>query len=88
MFQFPKEPRKIKRRISSYERKLRQEQPQHGSISDGYGERYLLGPLCLVLGDLSGAIGIRTPGRLSLTGVRGNGTHVCGGSGRLGVVGR
>ena len=56
MFQFPKEPSKIKRRISSYERKLRQEQLQHGSISDGYGKRYLLGPLHLVLGDLSGAI--------------------------------
>ncbi len=56
MFQFPKEPSKIKRRISSYERKLRQEQMQRGTISDGYGKRYLIGPLYLVLGDLQGAI--------------------------------
>ena len=56
MFQFPKEPKKIKRRINSYERKLRQEQMQHGTISDGYGKRYLIGPLYLVLGDLQGAV--------------------------------
>ena len=56
MVQFPKEPRKIKRRIDSYERKLRQEQTQHGAISDGYGKRYLIGPLYLVLGDLQGAV--------------------------------
>jgi hypothetical protein len=57
MFQFPKEPRKIKQRINRYERELRKEYEKHGFISDGYGKRYLLGPLYLILGDLSGAIG-------------------------------
>jgi hypothetical protein len=56
MAQFPKEPRKIKRRINSYKRKLRQEQMERGTISDGYGKRYLIGPLYLVLGDLQGAV--------------------------------
>ena len=56
MFQFPKEPGKIRERINRYERGLRKEYKRHGFISDGYGKRYLLGPLYLVLGDLAGAI--------------------------------
>ncbi|OIO95445.1 MAG: hypothetical protein AUK03_05485 [Anaerolineae bacterium CG2_30_64_16] len=56
MFQFPKEPRKIKERISRYERELRKEYKKFGFISDGYGKRYLLGPLYLILGDLPRAI--------------------------------
>lgn len=56
MFQFPKTPSKMQERIKRYERDLRQEQRTHGFISDGYGKRYLLGPLYLLLGDLSGSL--------------------------------
>ena len=56
MFQFPKTPGKIRERIRRYERDLRREQKTHGFIDDGYGKRYLLGPLYLLLGDLSGAL--------------------------------
>lgn len=53
---FPKDPKKIRSRIKSYERSLRQEEKQTGFISDGYGKRYLLGPLYLLLGDNDGAL--------------------------------
>jgi len=56
MSQFPKEPKKIKARISRYERQLRKEYEMNGFIRDGYGKRYLLGPLYLLLGDIEGAI--------------------------------
>ena len=56
MFQFPKGPRKIRERINRYERKLRKEYEKSGFFNDGYGKRYLLGPLYMVLGDLPGAI--------------------------------
>lgn len=53
---FPKEPKKIKERISRYERELRKEYEKFGDIGDGYGKRYLLGPLYLLLGDIAGAL--------------------------------
>lgn len=53
---FPQDRKKIRARIRSYERKLQQEQDQHGMISDGYGKRYLLGPLYLLMDDLEGAL--------------------------------
>ena len=53
---FPKEPRKIRARITRYERELRKERDRFGYISDGYGKRYLLGPLYLLMGDVSGAV--------------------------------
>jgi hypothetical protein len=56
MSQFPKEPKKIRARITRYERELRKEYEMNGFIRDGYGKRYLLGPLYLLLGDLAGAI--------------------------------
>jgi hypothetical protein len=56
MYQFPKEPKKIRGRITRYERELRKEYEKYGSISDDFGKRYLLGPLYLILGDLAGAI--------------------------------
>ncbi|MCP4602199.1 MAG: hypothetical protein GY847_17065 [Proteobacteria bacterium] len=56
MYQFPKEPKKIRERIRRYERKLRKEQEELGALSDGYGKRYLLGPLYMLLGDTAGAI--------------------------------
>jgi hypothetical protein len=54
--QFPKEPKKIRARITRYERELRKESDKFGYIRDGYGKRYLLGPLYLLMGDLAGAV--------------------------------
>ncbi len=56
MHQFPQEPQKIRAQIKRYERGLRQERETHGFIHDGYGKRYLLGPLYLLMDDLEGAI--------------------------------
>ena len=56
MSQFPKGPTAIRARIRRYERALRKEYEQHGFFDDGYGKRYLLGPLYLILGDLAGAL--------------------------------
>jgi len=56
MFRFPTDPKKIKALIARYQRELRNEAKKFGSIHDGYGKRYLLGPLYLLLGDLPGAL--------------------------------
>jgi hypothetical protein len=56
MYQFPQEPKKIRARIKRYERGLRQELERYGAIDDGYGKRYLLGPLYLLMDDLAGAL--------------------------------
>ena len=48
---YPSDPKKLKARIRSYERSLRQ-----GGTNDGYGKRYLLGPMYLLLGDIEGAL--------------------------------
>lgn len=53
---FPDNPKKIKARIRSYERKLQEEQEEHGFINDGYGRRYLLGPLYMLIDDNEGAL--------------------------------
>jgi hypothetical protein len=53
---FPEEPKKIRARITRYERELRRERDKFGYISDGYGKRYLLGPLYLLMGDVEGAV--------------------------------
>lgn len=41
---FPTDPKKIRARIRSYERKLQKELDETGMIHDGYGKRYLLWP--------------------------------------------
>jgi len=56
MSQYPKEPKKIRARITRYERELRKERDKFGYIRDGYGKRYLLGPLYLLMGDTAGAV--------------------------------
>jgi len=56
MYEFPHEPKKIAATIKRYERSLRKEQEDVGTISDGYGKRYLLGTLYLLLGDTPGAM--------------------------------
>jgi hypothetical protein len=53
---FPKEKKKIIERINRYERSLKTEKRKFGSFDDGYGKRYLLGPLYILAGDLDGAI--------------------------------
>ncbi len=52
----PTDPKKIKARITRYERELRKEYQTHRFIDDGAGKRYLLGPLYLLIGDLAGAV--------------------------------
>jgi hypothetical protein len=47
---FPSDPKKLKARIRSYERLLAKD------MGDGYGKRYLLGPMYLLLGDVEGAL--------------------------------
>ncbi len=49
-------PRKIRERIRRYERLLRKEKEISGFYSDGYGKRYLLGPLYMLKDDLEGAL--------------------------------
>lgn len=56
MSQFPDEPLKIKERIRRYENSLRKEFKQFRYISDGYGKRYLIGPMYLLVGDTAGAV--------------------------------
>jgi tetratricopeptide (TPR) repeat protein len=56
MSQFPKDPSKIRARIRRYERSMRKEYETHGSIHDGYGKRYLLGILYLLMDDWDGAL--------------------------------
>ena len=52
----PDVQKKIKAKIRRYERSLRNEQTEHGFISDGYGKRYLLGPMYMQLGNIEGAL--------------------------------
>jgi len=53
---FPKDPKKIRARIRSYERKLQKEKEEYGDYSDGYGKRYLLGTLYLLMDDTEGSL--------------------------------
>jgi hypothetical protein len=53
---FPTDRKKIRARIRSYERKLQKELDETGMIHDGYGKRYLLGPLYLLMDDTEGAL--------------------------------
>ena len=52
---FPTDPKRIRERIRRYERDLRREL-EAGYGGDGYGKRFLLGPLYLLLGDVDGAL--------------------------------
>ena len=55
MSQFPKDPKKIRERITRYERNLANEKRKFGGVDDSAGKRYLLGPLYMLLGDIDGA---------------------------------
>ncbi len=52
---FPKTPKAIRDRIRRYERALKKELKE-GYGGDGYGKRFLLGPLYMLLGDVDGAL--------------------------------
>jgi tetratricopeptide (TPR) repeat protein len=52
---FPTEPRRIRERICRYERALKKEL-EEGFGGDGYGKRFLLGPLYMLMGDIDGAL--------------------------------
>ncbi len=52
---FPTDPKRIRERIRRYERALKKEL-EAGYGGDGYGKRYLLGPLYMLIGDVDGAL--------------------------------
>ena len=52
---FPTNPKRIRERIRRYERSLKKEL-EGGYGGDGYGKRYLLGPLYMLMGDVDGAL--------------------------------
>ena len=52
---FPTDSKRIRERIRRYERALKRELDA-GYRRDGYGKRYLLGPLYMLLGDVDGAL--------------------------------
>lgn len=52
---FPTDPKRIRERICRYERALKREL-EEGCGGDGYGKRYLLGPLYMLMGDVDGAL--------------------------------
>ena len=56
MSRFPNDPRKIEERIKRYEDDLHKEFKKSRYISDDSGKRYMIGPMYLLLGDVSGAI--------------------------------
>jgi tetratricopeptide (TPR) repeat protein len=56
MARLPQDPKKIRAQIKRYERSLTQERKTFGGIQDGAGNRYLLGPLYLLLDDIQGAL--------------------------------
>ena len=53
--ELPTSKKKIKQKIAGYRRALKKEYESHGMISDGYGKRYLLFYLYLLLNDLDKA---------------------------------
>ena len=51
------EQQKIRARLRSYERKLRNEKEKYGRYDDGAGKRYQVGPHYMLLDDNDGALG-------------------------------
>ena len=52
---FPTDPKRIRERIRRCERALKREL-EEGYGGDGYGKRFLLGPLYMLMGDVDGAL--------------------------------
>ena len=59
---FPSDSKRIRERIRRYERALKRELVE-GYGGDGYGKRYLLGPLYMLMGDVDGALALFRGGR-------------------------
>ena len=57
MLDIPTDPKKIRVRIRSYERKLHDDKRLYGVCHDGAGKRFFLAPLYMVMGDQKGALG-------------------------------
>lgn len=55
MAAFPKTEKGLRSRIDSYKESMQKERRKFGCIDDGYGKRYIIFWLYLVLGDLKGA---------------------------------
>ena len=53
---FPTDLKKLKSKISRYNRSFRIKEKQYGSIRDGAGKRYLLSPMHMLLGDNKAAL--------------------------------
>jgi hypothetical protein len=49
--QLSQDPKRVRARLRSYERKLQKEKEQYGHYGDGAGNRYHVGPHYLLLGD-------------------------------------
>ena len=56
MNEIDQDPRRIRARLRSYERKLQKEKERYGSYRDGAGNRYQIGPHYMLLGDDDGAL--------------------------------
>lgn len=56
MARLPKTPQKIQERIKRIEQALKLERRKYGGYDDSAGNRYWLGPLYLLAGDLPGAV--------------------------------
>ena len=52
---YPTDPKRIRQRIRRYERALKKEL-EDGYGGDGYGKRFLLGPLYMLMDDVDGAL--------------------------------
>jgi hypothetical protein len=53
---FPEDPVIARRRIRSYERSLAEDMREHRTWLDGFGQRFLLGSLYMLNGDVPGAL--------------------------------
>ncbi len=56
MYTFPQGSKKLSETVKRYERALQAEKRKFGTIDDGFGKRYLLGTLYLLMGDVPGAM--------------------------------
>ena len=53
---YPLDKTKLQNRISSYRRSMKKEAQEHGFIHDGYGKRFLIGPMLQLLGQVDKAL--------------------------------
>ena len=54
--QLSQDPKRVRARLGSYERKLQKEKEQYGFYRDGAGRRYHVGPHYMLLGENDGAL--------------------------------